>query len=98
MCIPTSLEETGFADTLVFRYTIRIKFMNLLIPDNGAFDVLLPDHRLHSLRDGHLIIEDYQFLIIRKQISNGIFLIELADICLHAVDGFLLFFEPSLFL
>ena len=71
---------------------------HLLIPYNSALYILLPDHCLDSLADGHLVVENHQLLVVWQEVPDGIFFIELADVRLHAVNSFLLLFKTSLFL
>lgn len=63
-------------------------FKNLLIPDDGVADVLLSDHSLDCLRDGHLVVENYQLLVVGKKIANRVLFVELTDIGLHFLYHF----------
>lgn len=64
-----------------------IKNGDLLIPDDRVPDVLLADHGLDRLRNGALVIEDDQLLIVRKQVPDRVLLEEVSDIAFHfAID------------
>lgn len=58
-----------------------------IIPDDRVPDVLLADHGLDRLRNGALVIEDDQLLIVRKQVPDRVLLEEVSDIAFHfAID------------